>query len=86
MAKIVNRPLSHTVARVCELTGYGPTSVWKLIADGKLDVVRVPGLRRTLITDASLMRLLAPAPAESRPYRRPRKKPAGAVEQTSCPR
>jgi len=37
--------------------------VWKLIADGRLEVIRVPGVRRTLVSDASLMRLLAAASA-----------------------
>jgi len=63
MAQIVNtisnRPLAHTVPNVCKLTGYGPTTVWKLIAQGRLEVIRVEGVRRTLVTDASLMRLLA---------------------------
>jgi hypothetical protein len=58
-----SRPLSHTVHRICQLTGYGPTTVWKLIADGRLEVIRVPGVRRTLVSDASLMRLLAAASA-----------------------
>jgi hypothetical protein len=71
------RPLAHPVARVCELTGYGPTTVWKLIADGRLDVVRVPGIRRTLVTDEGLVRLLGPSavsePSPRRLRRRPRK-------------
>jgi hypothetical protein len=35
-----------------------------LLKDGRLDAVRVPGIRRTLVSFASLERLLAP-PSES---------------------
>jgi excisionase family DNA binding protein len=73
MAQITNdRPICHTISKVCELTGYGPTTVWKLIADGRLQALRVPGIRRTLVSDASLIRLLAPA-LESEPHQ-PRKR------------
>jgi hypothetical protein len=86
--KLGNRPLSHTVSKVCELTGYGPTTVWKLIADKRLEVVRVPGIRRTLVTDDSLVRLLAPACASApQPRRRgrPRKLPAATVDRPCSP-
>src|SRR5262245_28066761 len=66
------RPISHTIARVCALTGYGPTTVWKLIASHRLEVIRLKGVRRTLVTDASLMRLLAPASAPRRRGRPPK--------------
>ena len=74
MAQIANnvRPVSHTIPRVCELTGYGPTTIWKLIGDGRLDVIRLEGVRRTLITDESLVRLLTPT---SQPRRRGRGRP-----------
>jgi len=48
--------------------------VWKLIADGRLDVVRVPGIRRTLVTDESLVRLVVP-PSTLEPQRRRRGRP-----------
>ena len=88
MAQIINtprgRPLSHTVPRVCELTGYGPTTVWKLIADGRLDVVRVPGIRRTLVTDESLVRLIAP-PSTVEPQRRRRSRPRKTAQPAAAP-
>jgi len=85
----LNRPLTHPISRVCELTGYGPTTIWKLIADGRLEVIRLEGIRRTLVTDASLMRLLAPAPkSELQPRRkrgRPRKLPSVVMERACSP-
>lgn len=62
-------PLAVTVRRACELSGLGPTSIWAFLADGHLEAVRVPGVRRTLVSYASLARLLAP-PAVSPPPRR----------------
>jgi hypothetical protein len=80
-----NRPLSHTVSKVCELSGFGPTTVWKLIADGRLKAVRVEGIRRTLVTDESLVRLLASAP-QPQPRRRGRPRKLPVTTQPSCPR
>lgn len=70
-------PLTVSVARACELSGFGPTSVWAFLKDGRLEVVRVPGIRRTLISYRSLMNLLVPS-VEAPPRRRarPRKVPA----------
>lgn len=59
-------PLSITVKRACELSGLGLSSIWAFVRDGRLQVVRVPGVRRTLVTYASLARLLAPPPAAPR--------------------
>jgi hypothetical protein len=72
-------PLAVSVKRACELSGLGATSVWAFIRDGRLKVVHVPGLRRTLITYESLLQLLAPrspSPAPSSHRRRRRKAPA----------
>ena len=67
-------PLTVTVPRACKLSGYGATTIWQFIRDGRLDIVRVAGVRRTLILYDSLVRLLAPAPtSQSAPRRRPRK-------------
>jgi hypothetical protein len=59
-------PIAITVRRACELSGLGPTSIWGFLKDGRLEAVRVPGVRRTLVSYASLVRLLAP-PSESPP-------------------
>lgn len=56
-------PLAVTVQRACELSGLGPTSIWAFLKDGRLEPVRVPGIRRTLVSYASLVRLLAPTSA-----------------------
>jgi hypothetical protein len=64
-------PLAVTVQRACELSGLGATSIWAFLKDGRLEAVRVPGVRRTLVGYASLARLLAPA-STSQPTPRPR--------------
>jgi hypothetical protein len=72
--RVAAEPLLITVKRACELSSLGPSTVWTFIRDGRLQVVRVPGVRRTLITYSSLARLLAPPPAAPRRRRgRPRK-------------
>ena len=43
-------PLAVTVQRACELSGLGPTSIWAFLKDGRLEAVRVPGVRRTLVS------------------------------------
>jgi len=53
-------PITITVKETARLSGLGLTSVWQLIRDGKLTVIRVSG--RTLVEFASLQRLLTPYP------------------------
>jgi hypothetical protein len=53
-------PIAVTVQRACELSGLGPTSIWGFLKDGRLEAVRVPGVRRTLVGYSSLVRLLTP--------------------------
>ena len=65
-------PLTVTVQRACELSGLGPTSIWAILRDGRLKAVRVPGVRRTLVNYASLIRLLAPTSLTPQPRRRGR--------------
>jgi hypothetical protein len=68
-------PLAVTVQRACELSGLGPTSIWAFLKDGRLEAVRVPGVRRTLVRYASLERLLATpsdSPSSPKPRRRGR--------------
>jgi hypothetical protein len=72
-------PLAVTVHRACELSGLGPTSIWAFLKDGRLDAVRVSGVRRTLVSYASLARLLAPQSiTQPEPHhgRRPRRNSA----------
>jgi hypothetical protein len=63
-------PLTVTVTKACELSGFGPTSIWAFLKDRRLEAVRLPGVRRTLISYRSLVKLLAPS-AEATPRRRP---------------
>jgi hypothetical protein len=77
------KPLTLTVKATCMVTGLGPTKVWQLIGDGRLDVVRVDG--RTLVRYPSVERLLAPDQNEQRaPRKTPRKRKRNAddVEAT----
>ena len=72
-------PLAITVQRACELSGLGQTSIWAFLKDGRLEAVRVPGVRRTLVSYASLARLLAPAPdSQSTTQRRGRSREAAS--------
>jgi hypothetical protein len=65
-------PLTITVSKTCELSGFGPTSIWALLKEGRLEAVRVPGVRRTLITYQSLKKLLASSAEASAPRRQRR--------------
>ena len=75
-------PLAVTIPKACELTGFGPTSIWAFLKDGRLKAVRVPGIRRTLISYASLAQLLAPSPESTAPRRRGRPRKNGCATVT----
>jgi hypothetical protein len=71
-----NQPLAVTVKRAAGLSGLGLTSIWAFLRDGRLEAVRVTGIRRTLVSYPSLARLLATsstAPPQPRKRGRPRK-------------
>jgi hypothetical protein len=74
------KPLAITVKRACELSGFGPTSIWAFLKSGRLDAVRVHGVRRTLVSYTSLARLLSPMSNAPQPRKRgrPRKTVAEA--------
>jgi hypothetical protein len=76
----VAAPLAVTVAKACELSGFGPTSIWAFLKSGCLEAVRVPGVRRTLVSYASLVRLLSPSP-EVAPQPRKRGRPRKTVAE-----
>jgi hypothetical protein len=67
-------PLAVTVKRASELSGLGLTSIWAFLRDGRLEAVRVTGIRRTLVSYPSLTRLLAPS-STSAPAPRKRGRP-----------
>jgi hypothetical protein len=75
-------PLAVTVSQACELSGLGPTSIWSFLRDGRLEVVRVAGLRRTLITYRSLRKLLEPQSASPTSLRRRGRRPNNASAKT----
>jgi hypothetical protein len=53
--------LTIPVPEACRLSGLGATTIWQFIRDGRLEIVRIAGIKRTLIICDSLERLLAPA-------------------------
>jgi excisionase family DNA binding protein len=61
------KPLSVSVPTAATLLGVGTTTVWNLIATGRIEVVRIG--RRTLPTMASLERLVAETAVASRQAR-----------------
>jgi excisionase family DNA binding protein len=74
-------PLAVTVPRACELVGCGATTLWRMIREHHIEVVRLPGVRRTLVSYASLARLLKPAPGASHPALRRRGRPRKYASQ-----
>jgi hypothetical protein len=76
-------PLAVTVKRAAELSGLGLTSIWSFLKNGRLEAVRLPGIRRTLINYASLAHLLAPPSALSTPRRR-RGRPRKTAAPQNC--
>jgi hypothetical protein len=80
-------PITVTANEACELSGFGPTTIWKFIKDGRLKVRRVPGVDRTLILYSSLRELLTPDPSENTTAprsRRPRGRPRNDVLQPAA--
>jgi hypothetical protein len=78
------KPITVSVKTACDISGLGPTKVWQLIRDGRLDVVRLD--KRTLIKFPSLERLLSPDPAsQPAPRRTPRRKRRKTQLATSAP-
>ena len=72
-------PITVTVNEACALSGFGPTSIWKFLKDGRLTKVRLPGVDRTLVRYDSLRQLLEGAstqPQAKRGRGRPRQFPA----------
>jgi len=76
-------PLAVTVHRASKLSGLGLTTIWAFLRDGRLDAVRVAGVRRTLVSYTSLAKLLTPASASPslapRRLGRPRKASANEL-------
>jgi hypothetical protein len=67
-------PITISIDETCRMTGYGRTTVWKLIKERKIKALRRKDVRRTLPYLASVKELLAPPPtnrmsAEPRPKR-----------------
>lgn len=75
-------PLAVTVQQACQLSGLGATSIWAFLKDGRLEAVRVPGIRRTLVSYPSLARLLAP-PSGPRPEPQRRRRPRKSSERVA---
>jgi hypothetical protein len=85
-------PIAVTVKQACELSGFGQTTVWKFLKEGRLSKLRVPGVDRTLVSYDSLRLLLESGLVEPRPQRRgrppkarPEEKPEAAVPVERVP-
>lgn len=76
-------PLAVTVAKACELSGFGATMIWAFLKGKRLKAVRVPGVRRTLVDYASLVQLLAPSSEALPPRKRGRPPKRAATEARS---
>lgn len=79
-----HRPLAITVKQASDLSGFGLTSIWAFLRDGRLQAVRVPGVRRTLVSYPSLTRLLGP-PSASVPPPRKRGRPRQEAMHEAAP-
>jgi hypothetical protein len=82
-------PITVTVPRACELSGFGLTTIWRLVKEGRLRTRRVPGIDRTLILYSSLQALLTPDPSENTtipPPRRPRGRPRKSAHRATSSR
>jgi hypothetical protein len=67
-------PLTVTFQTAKKLSGLGLTTLWKLVKEKRIEIVRIGG--RSLITYRSLLALLTPTASEAPPRRgRPRKPP-----------
>jgi hypothetical protein len=63
-------PIAVSVSEACRLTGFRPTSLWKFIREGRVQAIRIAGVRRTLVSVDSLRALLALPAAAALPRRR----------------
>jgi hypothetical protein len=80
-------PITVTVSEACRLSGFGPTTIWKFLKDGRLTAVRLPGVDRTLVLYESLRQLLEGAGTQLREKRRrgrPRKAQPGAQPEAAA--
>jgi hypothetical protein len=81
-------PITVTVTEACVLSGFGPTTIWKFIREGRLKVRRIPGVKRTLILYPSLRALLTPTVSKNTktpPPRRSRGRPRKTADTAGSP-
>jgi hypothetical protein len=76
-------PYAIPMVETCRIGGFGPTTGWKLIKEGRLQVVRIAGIDRTFVVYDSLMGLLRSSTTSAlAPQRRPRGRPRKTAEPT----
>jgi hypothetical protein len=69
-------PITVTFPTAKKITGLGLTTLWKLVKEKRIEIVRIGG--RSLITYRSLQALLTPTASEAPPRRGRPRKPAQA--------
>jgi hypothetical protein len=77
--------LAVPVHKASKMSGFGQTIIWQWLKEGRVEAVRVPGVRRTLVSYGSLRRLLENASTGQPPRRgpgRPRKHPLPTEQPT----
>jgi hypothetical protein len=68
-------PLAVTFRVAVRITGLGNTTLWKFGKEGRIELIRPPGARRTLIAYRSLKKLLSPQSSTDTPLPRRRRRP-----------
>jgi len=80
-------PIAVTLPNASRMSGLGLTTLWAYLKDGRLEPIRPPGVRRTLISVRSLRALLTPEPQPAQPPKRRRGRPrkSAPVTQPGAP-
>ncbi|MBP7136170.1 MAG: helix-turn-helix domain-containing protein [Sphingomonadaceae bacterium] len=62
------KPITVSIKKFCKLTGVGRSTAFSLIREGEIDAVRI-GRRKTLVTYASVEKLIERNAQKSEPLR-----------------
>jgi hypothetical protein len=62
-------PFAITFPTARKISGFGFTTLWRLGKEGRIKLIRIPGVQRTLIAYPSLKELLTPCEPAPPPQR-----------------